>query len=393
MNTRTLSKEERSSLEVIRNTGTDTALIFITETGLNKSIFDATTPFRTLLKTGGIHDYDSQGKGRSKHGIDHEIRIITAEDIIQSRASFYRPETKQGDPRFWPSRCSRYAAPNDIFVAFVHDSLLHLHNLSRSRLYDAKFLDQNMSISQLLKSITQGENLVADELLALLYQLAAKGPIARVGSGSMAVGWSIESALGLPPNSKKAPDYKGIEIKAGRGTVSRSTLFAQVPDWDLSPIKSSHELLKKCGYKRNGRLQLYCTTSTIRKNSQNLRLKLTKIPAWLIEYLDLPQPEDIAVWPLSALHKSLLDKHRETFWITAPQISVNSIQAFELKSIVHTRRPNIAQFDQLLLDGEITVDHLSRMIKNRAAERGPLFKISKTHRAELFSGPPRKFSF
>ena len=53
---------------------------------------------KTILNDSKIHDYENQ-----KQGIENKVvkqAIVIAKDFItETRVSFYRPETKNGDPR------------------------------------------------------------------------------------------------------------------------------------------------------------------------------------------------------------------------------------------------------------------------------------------------------
>ena len=65
-----------------------------TATGLDKSIMDSTAPMRTYFLENGIHDYSAQPQGQCYK----EFRaacIITPTEMVQTKVSFYRPETKK----------------------------------------------------------------------------------------------------------------------------------------------------------------------------------------------------------------------------------------------------------------------------------------------------------
>lgn len=60
---------------------------------------------------------------------------------------------------------------------------------------------------------------------------------------------------------------------------------------------------------------------------------------------------------------------------------------FEFRDVLHTRKAIATQFDVLLEQGEITMDHLiKRNAAGRVSEKGPLFKINATSLPLLF--PP-----
>ena len=89
---------------------------------------------------------------------------------------------------------------------------------------------------------------------------------------------------------------------------------------------------------------------------------------------------DFAVWALEILHKRLLEKHNETFWIAATPSKVHGKEYFQFTKVEHTKKPIVSQFDILLEQGIITMDHLiKRTLDNKVVEKGPLFKIKPKH--------------
>jgi hypothetical protein len=129
MNTRELTLPEREKAEAIEKYKINYELLFLTDTGLGKSILDATAPIVQLLKAENIHDYNSQLQGP-----DHKVIsscIILSDGLCEEvNISLYRPEAKDGDPRFWPSKFSSYALPNQIFALYIANRHIVLINLS-----------------------------------------------------------------------------------------------------------------------------------------------------------------------------------------------------------------------------------------------------------------------
>lgn len=71
------------------------------------------------------------------------------------------------------------------------------------------------------------------------------------------------------------------------------------------------------------------------------------------------------------------------------QIRLMRKEYFQYKKVEHTRKPIVSQFDILLEQGFITLDHLiKRKADGRVNEKGPLFKIRPDALALLF--PPSK---
>jgi hypothetical protein len=142
---------------------------------------------------------------------------------------------------------------------------------------------------------------------------------------------------------------------------NRKNLFAQVPDWNLSKFKSSGEILNEFGYQRGEDLKLYCTVSAIVKNSQGLKLKLNTDIGHLIETSEKVTVGDFVVWSLETLHSRLLEKHNETFWISADSILIDGRNIFSIKKL-SIQKPIVSQFDILLEQGIITLDHLIKKL-------------------------------
>ncbi len=395
MKTRPLTPDESANLAALNSCGFVSVPLFVTRTGLNKSILDATEPFRQLLLEHGIHNYAHQKQGQDNKRII-EVVIHTYIGLQRVTASLYRPLTKSGDPRFWPRSFGEYSSPDDAFAIFICDSEVHFINLTREPLSEALHSGVPIELGEFFARYREASDLTAMELLGLLRGIASTGPLEAVCKGPTAIGRSIETALGIPINSSRNPDYRGIEIKSGRSQIqsreTRATLFACVPDWSLSRCKSSAKILQEFGYDRGGINKLYCTVSTRKANPQGLILEIEQAVRFLHER-SIRQPNcDVAVWQIPHLERRLSEKHRETFWIQASPFTQNGREYFELKSVTHTRTPNIPQFERMLENGSITLDHLIKRQSGRVQEKGPLFKIQKDKIPELFLGEPRRYS-
>ena len=396
MSTRPLTELESNNLAALNATGSRSVLLFVTATGLGKAILDATEPMRRLLKEAEVHDYASQALGPA--GKVLKPAVVLGDSVTEkTMVSLYRPVTKKGDPRLWFSDFRRFASPDDVCAVFVHRTTVHLLNLTQSRVAEALAQGVLTPASRFLLELTDSANAVANELLGRLQAVAAAGPFKAVCGGDTAVGRSIEAALGIQINSSQTPDFQGIEIKSGRSTIvskaTRATLFACVPDWELSAVKSSRAILERFGYQRGENFKLYCSVSTKRANSQGLQLWMDEAAARLRELYASQPVEEVCVWRLDNLHGRLAAKHRETFWVKAKSLQLDSAEWFQLESVTHTTRPSVEQFDRLLGDGTVTLDHLiKRKPSGSVTEKGPLFKIARPRIAELFLGKPRSYS-
>lgn len=384
---RQLTTLEINRIKLLTEKSVELCLIEPTGTGLEKSIMDATGLVRTYLKACNIHDFELQKQGQ-ENKIQINSFLISSNELVSSVASLYRPNTKKGDPRIWFKGLGAYSNSNDILGIIAFEKQLYVLNITQLDLHKLIEWEISNPLQDLVNEINQISNEVAVELLILLNKIAAKGPVPAMLQADTAIGRTLETLLGIDINSSKKPDYKGIELKSYRDKRgNRKNLFAQVPDWNLSKFKSSAEILNAFGYSRGEDFKLYCTVSTLVRNSQGLKLKMDSEISQLIENSDKSGVGDFVVWGLENLHKRLLEKHNETFWIAADSITIGGKEHFQYKKVEHTKKPIVSQFDILLEQGIITLDHLiKRKSTGSVVEKGPIFKIKPNSLALLF--PP-----
>lgn len=389
---RKLTSSEQNKIKILTKNQVSLTLIEPTETGLKKSIMDATGSVRSFLKNGDIHDYDQQLQG-PKNKVMIPTVIHTGFKTIKSKASLYRPITKNGDPRIWFYGLTKIANSNDIIAITYFDNEFNIFNLTKLDVESMINSAIQNPFQDLINEINNSENQIAFELLAMLRKIAEAGPIPSMVDADTSVGRTLETALGIDINSSKKPDYKGIELKSYRNSrTNRKNLFAQVPDWSLSKFKSSAEILNNFGYERGEDFKLYCTVSSITRNSQGLNLRIDNDIKQLIENSDKPEVGDFVVWTLDKLHKRLKEKHKETFWVEAESSRIGGIEHFQYTLVEHTKKPITSQFDLLIDQGIITLDHLiKRNSKGRVVEKGPLFKI-KPKGIELLFPPSESYN-
>jgi hypothetical protein len=400
MRTRPLDEIESKNLAILNTSGCKSTLLFVTATGLKKNILDATEPFRALLKENGIHDFAHQSQG-TQNKVYRRGVILGSTSVVPVKISLYRPNTKDGDPRFWISRFPLFASGNDVCAIFVFDGAIHLHNLTRSRICFDSDGSLEPTTFQFLADANRENNSISIELLGRLKKIAAAGLLKAVCKGDTAIGRTIEDALDIEMNSKKIPDYHGIELKGARSYKNRDQLFAAVPDWDISYLKSSYDILMKYGYKFPP--QLNVTVNGRKENAQKLLLVVDPFAKHLHEICVSNPREDVCTWRLEKLHAALKKKHKETFWIKAKSSRTpNGDEYFQLEEVIHTSNPCVDQFNRLLTDGSITLDHMSSLElypsgpKNcrgnirigKCDEKGPSFKVIPKRTQELFLGQP-----
>ncbi len=389
---RVLTPAEQTKIKLLTKNQVSLSLIEPTETGLKKSIMDATGSVRSFLKDNNIHDYDIQRQG-PENKIQIDAIIYQDFQVIKSTASLYRPQTKKGDPRIWFSGLTKIANPNDLITLVFYSGSFHIFNLTQLNV--EALLTSNLvnPLKDLITEISVKANEIAFELLAMLRKVASAGPIPSMVAADTSVGRTLEKTLGIDINSSKQPDYKGIELKSFRSSrTNRKNLFAQVPEWSLSKFKSSAEILDAFGYYREDDFKLYCTVSAITRNSQGLALRLESDIKQLIENSNNPEIGDFAVWTLNTLHNRLLEKHKETFWVEATSTYIDGLEHFQYSVVEHTKKPITSQFDILVDQGIITLDHLIKRNSNgKVVEKGPIFKI-KPKGLDLLFPPSEKYN-
>ena len=373
---RAFNKLEENNIRLLTSEGIEMAFIMPTATGLEKSIMDATTPLRLFLYEQKIHDYSTQAQGQ-EHKQLVRAHLLSGDKVISSQASLYRPVTKKGDPRIWFAGLKSYTTPNDILGIFVLTGELYVLNLTQCNIEYLEINNSSSPLIQIIRDMSRNTNAISQELLVKIKQIASRGYISAIGTGDTAVGRTLETLLGVDMNSRREPDYKGIELKSFREIRgNRKTLFGKVPNWKLSKFKSSKEILEQFGCQRGEDFKLYCTLSALKANSQGLSLRLDENDNNLVECSENVNIGDFAIWQLASLHTELKKKHKETFWVAADPCVIDGAEHFLFKEIEHTRSPIVSQFDLLLGQGIITLDHLIKRRSNgQVSEKGPLFKI------------------
>ena len=381
------------ALELLTRNDIDATLIVPTPTGLDKSILDATEPVRDYLLARGLHDYSRQGQGQSEK-IQLDGYFVRPAHLEPTRVSLYRPVTKRGDPRIWLGEpTKRNARPFNLLALVALAGELYIANLSDPAVRES-LSDPASPFGKVLARTRRGPSPVVAELLGLLREVAGKGFIRTLRPGDTGVGMTLETMLGIAANSRQAPDFKGIELKAKRHgrSLNRSSLFSQVPDWKLSPVGSAMGLLRRRGYERGGRLQLYHELDSRRPNSLGLKLDLDEENDWLrqvhVDDKTAIVTHDVT-WRMQSLRDRLASKHAETFWVRAKCRGCGEAEEFCYAEVEHTRAPKVNNLEALIEAGVISMDYtLSKISETRARDHGYLFKIHPANLGALF--PPSR---
>ena len=356
---RPFNEFEQKNLKFLVNHNVKFTQVEVTATGLKKSILDSTVPMRAYFLENGIHNYEEQKQGQ-EHKVTRRAIILTDTEKKETKVTFYRPNTKKGDPRMWIYGLGSYTNGSEIYVLFKFENALCSVNITKvdiEKCYDSPIITP---LQEIIKSIYIEGNVVSEELLGRFRSVKDQWFESEVVADT-GIGRTIESFLGISMNSDKTPDYKGIELKSHRDKRSskKNVLFTQTPDWDISALKSGRQIVEKYGYyTEDGKKTYQNTVQCTPPNSQFLFLNVNQTDERLELQAQMKRLEDVAAWRLMKLHQRLLTKHHETFWIEVENEKHDGKEYFRYKQIEHTKNPNVGQFDVLIEQNIITVDLL-----------------------------------
>lgn len=355
-----------------------------TATGLEKSIMDAHGDLRAFLKLAGVHDFDTQPQGENGK-IVIEATFLDEFDAPDVKVSLYRPQTKTGDPRIWIRGLKRWARAGNLLALFVIDGHLYVTNLSNPSVWEARE-DPDAPLGAVVAGFASEDDIVADELVGKLRAIARMGWVASQRVGDTGIGFTLESLLGIPANSNRAPDYKGIELKSARRAGGRNNLFAKTPDWARSSVAGSADLLAKHGYQaaEKKRRQLFATVYGTHATPGGFSLAVGDVDTWLIRH-----GGRLAVWSNADLRQSLQSKHASTFWVkAASRYRPDGSEEFAFESVRYTRGPIVSAFVPLMRSGGITVDLTCFEQPDGAPkDKGYLWKVTSSTFGALFPEP------
>ncbi|WP_457253139.1 MvaI/BcnI family restriction endonuclease [Pedococcus sp. P5_B7] len=359
--------------------GVEAGYLVPTETGLSKGILDAHAPLRDFLRIHGVHDYGKQAQ-EPGHKLIIPAEYLTATGVVPTKVSLYRPQSKQGDPRIWLYGLGDFARPGNLLALLAWCGKLSIANLSDPSIMNS-LQSHGSPLRQVVTGINRDDLSTASELLEKVRLIADRGYIRSMRNGPTGIGFTLESLLGIGANSRQAPDYKGIELKAQRRVPSRDrsgtrvTLFSKTPDWASSRCGNGRAILERHGYPGRIGPELYVTV-TNRPNPQGLHLKVTEAGAVECRASSGINPGPVVQWPLETLEAKLREKHQSTFWVVADTVAQGGVEYFHYRQVVHSQGPLTANFGPLIDDGTVTMDFtLSLRASGATRDHGYLFKI------------------
>ncbi|MFA0018847.1 DUF262 domain-containing protein [Vibrio splendidus] len=282
MNIRELTSSELEKTQTLSELGIEFELLYVTETGLTKSILDATSPIIELLKNKQIHDYDAQLPG-SEYKVMLPCIVLSNGNLEETKTSLYKANTR-GDSRFWPGRFSRLASDGQAFAVFIENSNIILLNLSDSHpldTADGSYFSEivnriDVDSNELVGTVGVGEDTKVEndessesdlpsrfEVSSYGWDSDVEGLVKRLNRGDIKLPgfqrgfvWSlteqsrfIESLiLGLPvPNIFLAQDRDSKTLNIIDGQQRLKTLQRYLAgEFSISNSKKIHEDLRGC---------------------------------------------------------------------------------------------------------------------------------------------------
>lgn len=354
------------------------ALIRMTETMLDKSIIDANESFRNLLFEKNMIDFNDIIPGGAK---GFKNAIILTDRVDETKASFYRPKTKNGDPRFWIYNLKAYASAGSlIYLTVSEERLIVIPITSVGKI--------SQSIGELFED-PENEKIILElkKKLRILKDLGAIESLTPYQRAPKDVGLTLERYLGVNVNSLRTPDYLGkIELKSKRQGKTKDSLFSKVPDKEISKYSSVRMIIEKFGVIDNqGRKALYNDIVTT-PNSHGLYLAPDNDKMILYQKYDLnSMKDDVCAWHYETLRCALETKHPTTLWVDAHEdIDADGKITFSYEDFELTTKPVFSEFISLISRDLINFDWKGHIHNGKKRDHGPGFRIDKVNRKLLF---------
>lgn len=361
------------------------ALIRMTHTMLKKGTFDASDAIRRVLVNYGIADYTHIYQGK-KNKLLKKTFLITPYGIDKRTVSYYRPKTKQGDPRFWV-----YKLHHDVVVGDLVYFTVYENKLITIPLYNNPDFENSL---RTFFGTNEEDVKILHELFQKMQGVVTQGWIKSISptkSYPKDVGDTLEMALGIPVNNLVSADFQGkVEIKAKRrGSKTKDSLFSMVPNWDISHISSATDVMFTHGYtstKHPGYIDLYVDVRNT-PNPQGLFM-ITDDENEMIHQKCITNgvETDVCSWHYNDVHARLAKKHPKTYWVIADEALINGSIHFKYTQVQLTQNPIFSQFLALVDQGFVIYSWRGKVKPNRTGydDHGHCFRIAPKNRSLLF---------
>lgn len=377
------NEEEQKKIQLIQQyCRNEFTLIRMTSTMLEKSIIDASGPLRTILRDNDIVDYDNVLQG-TDYKVLKDSHVLMESDLIEMKTSYYRPKTKLGDPRIWVYGIKKYVPSGTLIYFTAYQGNLVVIPLTNETL--EQLLPQYFGLND--------DYLILEELMQRLSIISNQWikSISPLKSSPKDVGETLEKCLGISPNSVAQADFKGaIELKCKRaGAGNLDTLFSMVPNWEISALKSSTDIMLTYGYPSNkysGFVDLYVTVNN-KPNNQSLFLIADDDEQIIYQRSKVNGIiSEVCSWEYSAVKQKLQEKHPKTAWLVAEEKVINGEIHFNYNKIQLTQRPIFSQFTTLINQGIVTYDWRGRVRTDRTGykDKGHCYRVGPRNRSLLF---------
>ncbi|MBI1312002.1 hypothetical protein GC176_11975 [bacterium] len=217
-------------------------------------------------------------------------------------------------------------------------------------------------------------------------QIAARGFVPTLRSGSTGIGYTLETLLDIPENNNPTGDFLGMELKAHRGrdleslSSKRMNLFLKEPVW--TDGLTHRERIPKYGYiDDNGRVALYSTV-TSQQNSHGLKLAVNRDQ----QRLELLFKEhSVAWWSREVLQSRLQEKLTETAFVGATTRGSSRDEKFHYQTVLYCEQPSVDSFLQLVASRDVMLEMRMHIREDGSARNhGSAFRIRLDQLPRLF---------
>lgn len=230
-----------------------------------------------------------------------------------------------------------------------------------------------------------------EQIIEKLRRVSELGPVKSISSGTNSIGKTLQNLLDIEHTTTKKNNFGGFVVTStSLKANNRTNLFAAVPDWSKSKLKSSTEILENYGREDlTGKYEksLFCTVNSKEPNSFGLKLECDRKSQILSEcHISNKIKFDFVTWDTNKLNQKLMALD-QTIIVSAIKQKKNDVNYFHYVQAEILSKPEITSFFQLVDVGAITLDHLISRVSGKkvAREQGPLFKMKQEVREVLFS--------
>lgn len=187
-------------------------------------------------------------------------------------------------------------------------------------------------------------------LFAKLRELRDRGPMEVTRKGSGRFGLAIEQALGIQPNSNKAADFMGIELKTKRDK-SLQTLFSRTPSRYTQDQDKRGLFERYCYLDSNRNRRALYTSFSSQPDSFGFSLR---VEGQVIQVFH--NETSVVEYDVERLEEALLLKHSQTAFLAVTSSTHNGTEQCTLDAVTYCKWPSIIRFLRLVGSGAVFLD-------------------------------------